>query len=222
MERDKEYSDDPAAMARKWAEAGAELIHVVDLDGAFAGKPVNDAAVLTIARAAGVAIEVGGGVRDLAAIAYYLEEGVDRVILGTVAQREPKLMREACASFPGKIVAGIDARDGRVSVRGWAEVTDVSALDLARQYEDAGIAAIIYTDIARDGMLTGPAIESTAKLARSVKVPVIASGGVADLTHIRELMKRERDGIVGVITGKAIYEGRLDLAQAIRVAKAGR
>ncbi|HUT55066.1 MAG TPA: 1-(5-phosphoribosyl)-5-[(5-phosphoribosylamino)methylideneamino]imidazole-4-carboxamide isomerase [bacterium] len=219
MEKDTAYSDDPAAMAKKWAEMGAELIHVVDLDGAFAGRPVNDAAVLEIARAAGVPIELGGGIRDLATIAHYLERGVGRVILGTVAHKDPKLVREACRKFPGKIVVGIDAKGGLVSVRGWAEVTDLPAADLARRYEDMGIAAIIYTDIARDGMLTGPAVEATARLARSVKVPVIASGGVADLGHVRELMKHERDGIVGVITGKAIYEGKLDLREAIRVAK---
>jgi phosphoribosylformimino-5-aminoimidazole carboxamide ribotide isomerase len=183
---------------------------------------VNDAAVLAVARDAGVPIELGGGVRDLDTIAYYLARGVGRVILGTVAHKDPELVREACRRFPRKIVVGIDAKDGLVSVRGWAQVTDMPAADLARRYEDMGIAAIIYTDIARDGMLTGPAVESTARLACSIKVPVIASGGVADLSHIRELMKHETDGIAGVITGKAIYEGKLDLREAIRVAKGDR
>lgn len=219
MDRDTHYSDDPSAMARKWASLGAELIHVVDLDGAFAGEPVNREAVLGIARSAGVPIELGGGIRDLDTIEDYLEEGISRVILGTAAHKDPDLVREAAEKFPGRIVVGIDAKDGLVSIRGWAEVTDLPAADLARRYQGMGIAAVIYTDIARDGMLTGPSVESTARLAREVDIPIIASGGVKTLDHIRALLERERDGIVGVITGRAIYEGTLDLAAAIELCR---
>jgi phosphoribosylformimino-5-aminoimidazole carboxamide ribotide isomerase len=219
MDKDTEYSADPAAMARKWESLGAELIHVVDLDGAFAGEPVNEHAVLEIARAVDVPIELGGGIRDLETIGRYLENGVARVILGTVAHKDPGMALHASREFPGRIVIGIDAKDGMVSIRGWAEVTGVSAVELAKTYQHMSIAAIIYTDIAKDGMLTGPSIESTVRLARSVSVPVIASGGVADINHIREIKKHESEGIVGVITGRAIYEGTLDLAEAIRVAK---
>jgi phosphoribosylformimino-5-aminoimidazole carboxamide ribotide isomerase len=219
MERDKEYADDPAAVAKKWERLGAELIHVVDLDGAFAGKPMNREAVLAILRAVKVPLELGGGIRDLATISDYLDAGVQRVILGTVAHKDPALAEEACKKFPGRVVIGIDARDGRVSIQGWTELTDVPAADLARRYEGMGVAAIIYTDIARDGMLTGPAVESTARLAKSLHTPVIASGGVATLDHVRALLPHEADGIVGVITGRALYEGTLDLGEAIRLAK---
>lgn len=219
MDRDKQYSDDPAAMARRFAGLGAELIHVVDLDGAFAGEPKNAESVTAIAAASPAPIELGGGIRDLATIAWYLERGVSRVILGTVAHKNPELVAKACREFPGKIVVGIDAKDGLVSIRGWAEITDLPATELARSYQDMGIAAIIYTDISRDGMLSGPSIESTAALARSVKVPVIASGGVATIEHVRALAAHEQDGIAGVITGKAVYEGTLDLAAAIKAAR---
>ncbi len=219
MERDTEYSDDPAAMAKRWESLGAELIHVVDLDGAFAGEPVNEAAALSITKAVKVPIELGGGIRDFETIGRYLDNGVARVILGTVAHKNPGLVLHAGREFPGKIAVGIDARDGLVSVRGWAELTDVPAVDLARRCQDMGIAAVIYTDIAKDGMLTGPSVESTARLARSISIPVIASGGVADIGHVREIKKHESEGIMGVITGRAIYEGTLDLAEAIRVAK---
>ena len=219
MDRDKAYSDDPAAMAAKWSDAGAELIHVVDLDGAFAGKPMNMDKVLAIVEASGAAVELGGGLRDLATIRDYLKKGVDRIILGTAAHRDPDLVRAACDEFPGRVVVGIDAKDGKVSVQGWAEITDMPAADLARRYEDMEVAAIIYTDIAKDGMLSGPSTESTVELARGIDIPVIASGGVADIEHIRELKKYEGDGIVGAITGRAIYEGTLDLAEAFKVAK---
>lgn len=219
MDRDTHYSDDPSAVARKWASLGAELIHVVDLDGAFAGEPVNRKAVLGIARSADVPIELGGGIRDLATIEGYLEEGISRVILGTAAHKDPDLVREAAEKFPGRIVVGIDAKDGLVSIRGWAEITDLPAADLARRYQGMGIAAVIYTDIAKDGMLTGPSVESTARLAREVDIPIIASGGVKTLDHVRALLERERDGIAGVITGRAIYEGTLDLAAAIELCR---
>ena len=219
MERDTEYSDDPAAVARKWAKLGAELIHVVDLDGAFAGAPVNREAVLAIARAVEVPIELGGGLRDLATIRAYLDQGVARAILGTAAHKDPGLVRSACAEFPGRIVIGIDASGGKVSIRGWAEVTDLPALELARRYEGLGVAAIIYTDIAKDGMLTGPSLAGTVELARSVKTPVIASGGIATIADVRAVLAHEADGIVGMITGRAIYEGTLDLAAAIKLSK---
>lgn len=219
MDRDKAYSDDPSAMARHWESLGAELIHVVDLNGAFAGRPVNDKSVIEIAKAVDIPIELGGGIRDLETIGYYLENGVGRVILGTVAHKDPDLVKKACRAHPNKIVIGIDAKDGMVSIQGWAEVTDLPALDLARRYEDLGVAAVIYTDIAKDGMMTGPSLESTAQLALSINIPVIASGGVATIEHVREVKEREKDGIVGVITGRAIYEGTLDLVEAIRVGK---
>ena len=219
MDRDKEYSDDPASMARKWEEKGAELIHVVDLDGAFAGKPENKNAVLSIANSVNIPIELGGGVRDLDTIRDYLGNGVSRIILGTVAHKDPELAKEACREFPGKIVIGIDAKDGLVSIQGWADVTDMPAIELAKKYEGLDVAAIIYTDISRDGMMTGPSTESTVDLARAVDIPVIASGGVKNLDHIRELLPFEKDGITGVITGKAIYEGTLDLVEAIKTAR---
>jgi len=221
MDRDTTYSSDPAEIAKKWESMGAELIHVVDLDGAFAGEPKNRDAVLSIASAVNIPIELGGGIRDLACIEDYLTAGVSRVILGTVAHKEPSLVEEAARSFPEKVVVGIDAKDGLVSVRGWAEITDMPATELASRYEDMGIAAIIYTDISRDGMMTGPSVESTAELARSIKVPVIASGGVKTIDHIKELLPFEKDGIEGVITGRAVYEGTLDLAEAIKVARSG-
>ena len=223
LDRDKVYSSDPAATAKKFAEAGAELIHVVDLDGAFQKKPVNAAAIESILKADQAPIEVGGGIRDLATIAYYLERGVSRVILGTAAHRNPELVRQAGEKYPGRIVVGIDAREGKAAVEGWAETTAVPAEELARRYQGLGVAAIIFTDISRDGMLTGPAVESTARLLRAVTIPVIASGGVKDLEDIRALLDlaREFDHLEGVITGRAVYEGTLDLAQAIALSKQG-
>ncbi|OGP56928.1 MAG: 1-(5-phosphoribosyl)-5-[(5-phosphoribosylamino)methylideneamino]imidazole-4-carboxamide isomerase [Deltaproteobacteria bacterium RBG_13_61_14] len=221
LDRDKVYSSDPAATAKKFAEAGAELIHVVDLDGAFQKKPVNSAAVDAILKATAVPIEVGGGIRDLETISFYLERGVSRVILGTAAHRHPELVRQACGKFPGRVVVGIDAREGKAAVEGWAETTAVPAEELARRYQGLGVRAIIFTDIARDGMLTGPAVESTRRLMRAVKIPVIASGGVKDIADIRELLPLARKGLEGVITGRAVYEGTLDLAEAIALSKQG-
>jgi phosphoribosylformimino-5-aminoimidazole carboxamide ribotide isomerase len=219
MDRDKVYSSDPAAVAKKFAAAGAELIHVVDLDGAFQKKPVNHDAIQTILEAARVPIEVGGGVRDFETIAFYLNRGVARVILGTAAHRTPDLVRRAAEKFPGRILVGIDARDGRVAIEGWAEATSMPAAELAQSYQGLGVRAIIFTDIARDGMLTGPAIESTRRLLQAVTIPVIASGGVKNLDHIRELLPLAEEGLEGVITGRAVYEGTLDLAQAIALTK---
>jgi phosphoribosylformimino-5-aminoimidazole carboxamide ribotide isomerase len=219
MERDTVYSDDPAAQARSWQEQGGELLHIVDLDGAFAGVPRNREAIAAIVRAIDIPTELGGGIRDLATIEAYLKLGVGRVILGTVAKENPQLVAEACRLFPGRIVVGIDAKDGLVAVRGWADVTEKKASDLAKEMEGFGVSAIIYTDIARDGMLQGPNLEATRLLAESISIPVIASGGVSSLRDIENLMAIEASGVVGVITGKAIYTGALDLREAVALTK---
>jgi len=204
----------PAAQARAFADAGCRWLHLVDLNGAFAGRPVNAAAVEAILAAVSVPVQLGGGIRDMGQIETWLAKGVARVILGTVAVREPALVRAAARRFPGRIAVGIDARGGRVAVAGWAETTDRSALDLARSFEDAGVAALIYTDIERDGSLEGPNIEDTAALAEAVSVPVIASGGVASLDDLRAL-KACGAPLDGVICGRALYDGRIDVAEAV-------
>jgi phosphoribosylformimino-5-aminoimidazole carboxamide ribotide isomerase len=219
MEKDTVYSDDPAAMARHWQDEGGELLHLVDLDGAFAGVPKNRTAIQAIVAAVDIPMELGGGIRDLETIEAYLELGIERVILGTVAKENPTLVAEACRRFPGRIVVGIDARDGMVAVRGWAELTAKKAIDLAKEMEDLGVTAIIYTDIARDGMMQGPNLAATAALARAISIPVIASGGVSSLDDIRRLLKIETAGLAGVITGKAIYNGSLNLREAVALTK---
>jgi phosphoribosylformimino-5-aminoimidazole carboxamide ribotide isomerase len=219
MEKDTIYSDNPAAMARHWQDEGGELLHLVDLDGAFAGVPKNRAAIQAIVAAVDIPTELGGGIRDLETIEAYLNLGIDRVILGTVAKENPALVGEACRRFPGRIVVGIDAKEGMVAVRGWAEVTEKKAIDLAREMEAFGVAAIIYTDIARDGMMQGPNLEATAALAESISIPVIASGGVSCLEDIRNLLQIEASGVAGVITGKAIYTGSLNLREAVALTK---
>jgi phosphoribosylformimino-5-aminoimidazole carboxamide ribotide isomerase len=211
------FNDDPAAQARAFAAVGCRFLHVVDLDGAFAGKPVNARAIETIVVAAGVPVQLGGGIRDRAAIDAWLDRGVARVVLGTVALRDPALVKTACAAHPGRIAVGIDARAGMVAVAGWAETSSVRALDLALKFEDAGVAAIIYTDIERDGALGGANVEATAALARRLTTKVIASGGVASLDDLRALKAREKDGIAGVICGRALYDGRIDLRAALVV-----
>ena len=221
MERDTVFNDDPGAQGRAWQDQGAELLHIVDLDGAFAGEPKNRAAIEAIVRAVTIPTQLGGGIRDLATIEAYLGLGIGRVIIGTAAQRNPELVKEACVRFPGQIVVGIDAKDGMVAVQGWAEVTDVTAVELARKFEGYGVSAIVYTDISRDGMLQGPNIEATRALAEGINIPVIASGGVSSLKDIENLMAVERSGVTGVITGKAIYTGALDLAEAIALTKRG-
>jgi len=221
MERGTVYSEDPAATARRWQEEGGELLHIVDLDGAFAGVPKNRAAIEAIVNAIDIPSQLGGGIRDLETIEAYLALGLSRVIIGTAAQRNPQLVTDACRRFPGKIVVGIDAKNGMVAVQGWAEVTDVTAIDLAKRFEGDGVAAIIYTDIARDGMLQGPNLEATRTLAEAVKIPVIASGGVSSLKDIENLLAIEQYGVSGVITGKAIYSGALNLREAVRLAKGG-
>ncbi|MBW2452122.1 MAG: 1-(5-phosphoribosyl)-5-[(5-phosphoribosylamino)methylideneamino]imidazole-4-carboxamide isomerase [Deltaproteobacteria bacterium] len=221
MERDTVYSDDPAAMALHWQSEGGELLHLVDLDGAFAGKPKNQDAIKAIVDTISIPLELGGGIRDLQTIEAYLDLGVGRVILGTVAKEQPSLVAEACRAFPGRIVVGIDAKEGLVAVRGWAEVTEKKATELAQEMEAFGVAAIIYTDIARDGMMQGPNLEATKALAEAISIPVIASGGVSRLEDIHNLLAIESSGIEGVITGKAIYSGALNLREAIALTKNG-
>jgi phosphoribosylformimino-5-aminoimidazole carboxamide ribotide isomerase len=211
------FNDDPAAQARDFAAAGFEYLHVVDLDGAFAGRSVNAAAVAAIAGATSLPVQLGGGIRDAAAIAYWLDHGVTRVILGTVALRDPDLVKRACRAHPGRIVVGIDARDGKVAVEGWAETSEMTALDLARRFEDAGAAAIVYTDIDRDGALGGPNVEATAALAKALTTPVIASGGVGSLDDLRALKAVEGSGIAGVICGRALYDGRIEPRAALAI-----
>lgn len=214
------YADDPAAMAVKWESQGAQLIHVVDLDGAFAKSAVNFDSISAILDRVSVPIQVGGGIRDLDTIEKYLRAGVDRVIIGSEALYRPEFVKQSCKLFPGKIVVGIDARDGMVAVEGWSRTSRTRAVDLARQFESSGVAAINFTDIHRDGMQTGPNIPETAALAQAVSIPVIASGGVATIDDIRNLCQIAPFGVTGVITGKALYEGSLDLREAIRISAA--
>ncbi|ANA41267.1 1-(5-phosphoribosyl)-5-[(5-phosphoribosylamino)methylideneamino]imidazole-4-carboxamide isomerase [Geobacter anodireducens] len=221
MEKDTVFCDSPADQAREWVRQGAELLHIVDLDGAFAGEPKNRASIEAIAKAIAIPTQLGGGIRDIPTIEAYLSLGIGRVILGTAAQRNPELVEDACRLFPGRIVVGIDAKNGMVAVQGWAEVTGVTAVDLAQRFEGYGVAAIIYTDIARDGMMQGPNIEATRALAEAVSIPVIASGGVSSLKDIENLMAIEASGIAGVITGKAVYTGAINLAEAVALTKRG-
>ncbi len=215
MDKATVYSEDPATTAKHWESQGAELLHVVDLDGAFAGAPKNLDAIKAIRSAVKMSIEVGGGIRDIATINALVSIGIDRIILGTAAIENPSFVREACAKFPGRIIVGIDAKDGLVAIKGWAEVTKVMAVDLAMQMQDHGVIAIIYTDIKRDGMLSGPNVEATRALAQSLHIPVIASGGVHTMKDIQDLLAVRYSGVSGVITGKAIYSGSLDLKEAI-------
>ncbi|HWL57481.1 MAG TPA: 1-(5-phosphoribosyl)-5-[(5-phosphoribosylamino)methylideneamino]imidazole-4-carboxamide isomerase [Paracoccus sp. (in: a-proteobacteria)] len=214
MEAATVFGTDPAAQASAFADAGAEWLHLVDLNGAFAGHPVNAEAVEAILAAVEIPAQLGGGIRDMETIERWLERGLARVILGTVAVENPSLVREAALAFPGKIAVGIDARGGRVATRGWAEETDVLATDLARQFEDAGVAAIIYTDIDRDGAMQGPNISATEALARAVNIPVIASGGVSSMQDLLAL--RDARVIAGAISGRALYDGAINLGEALR------
>ncbi len=216
MDKATVFNDDPAAQALAFQEAGCEWLHLVDLNGAFAGEPVNAAAVEGVLAAINVPAQLGGGIRDMATIEGWLDKGLARVILGTVAVEDPGLVRRAAAAFPGQVAVGIDARDGRVATKGWAEDTDVEVTDLARSFEDAGVAAIIYTDINRDGAMQGPNVEATAALARAVEIPVIASGGVSsldDLTALRDCGAP----LNGAISGRALYDGAIDLKEALAV-----
>lgn len=219
MDKATVYSDDPATTAKHWEAQGAELLHVVDLNGAFAGTLKNLDAIKTIRSAIKIPIEVGGGIRDIPTIASLVALGINRIILGTAAIENPAFVRESCEKFPGKIIVGIDAKEGLVAIKGWAEVTKVKATDLALRMQDYGVIAVIYTDIKRDGMLSGPNIEATKVLANALHIPVIASGGVHTMKDIEDLLAVRHSGVSGVITGKAIYSGSLDLKQAIQFVK---
>jgi phosphoribosylformimino-5-aminoimidazole carboxamide ribotide isomerase len=209
------YSDDPASMAEHWVDLGARMLHVVDLDGAFSGEQKNIEKIQDIRKRIHVPMQLGGGIRDMESITRLLEMGVDRVIIGTSAAKNPEIVQEAAQKYPGQVLVGIDAKDGMVAVKGWVEVTEWGALDFAEKMEVHGAAGIIYTDISRDGMLTGPNVEAMSKMVKRVKIPVIASGGVSDLDDIKSLMQIK--DLWGVITGKALYSGSLDLKQAIEV-----
>ena len=213
MDQATVFNTDPAAQARSFQDAGSTWLHLVDLNGAFAGQPVNGAAVEAILAATAIPAQLGGGIRDMETIEMWLTRGIARVILGTVAVENPDLVRQAATTFPGQIAVGIDARKGRVATKGWAEETDVMVTDLARQFEDAGVAAIIYTDIDRDGAMGGPNVQATADLARATTIPVIASGGVSSLADLIAL--RDTGVIAGAISGRALYDGALDLGQAL-------
>ena len=219
MEQATVFGEDPAAQARAFAAAGFAWLHLVDLNGAFAGKPVNGDAVRAILAAVDLPVQLGGGIRDLATVEGWLTAGVRRVILGTAAVKDPALVRDACRAFPERVVVGIDARGGRVAVEGWAEVSDLSALDLARRFEDAGVAAIVYTDIERDGALQGVNVAATAALAEALTIPVIASGGVASLDDIADLKAVEAQGVAGAIIGRALYDGRIEPEAALALAQ---
>jgi phosphoribosylformimino-5-aminoimidazole carboxamide ribotide isomerase len=217
MDKSTTFNEDPAAQARAFVAAGCEWLHLVDLNGAFAGEPVNAAPVEAILADCPVPAQLGGGIRDMATIEMWLDKGLARVILGTVAVEDPDLVRAAARAFPGRVAVGIDARDGRVATKGWAEVTDVEATDLAKSFEDAGVAALIYTDINRDGAMGGPNVAATAALARAVSIPVIASGGVASLEDLAAL--KATGVIAGAISGRALYDGAIDLPRALALLK---
>jgi phosphoribosylformimino-5-aminoimidazole carboxamide ribotide isomerase len=212
------FSSNPVDVAQRWVDAGARRLHLVDLNGAFAGKPINAEVVRAVAaKFPQLPVQIGGGIRDVATVAAYLEAGVQFCIIGTKAVQEPSFVVELCKQFPEHIIVGIDAKNGRVATDGWAEVSQVAAIELAKQFEQAGVSAIIYTDIARDGMMTGVNVEETAKLAASISIPVIASGGVTNLDDIKALLAVENKGVMGTILGRSIYEGTIDLAEAQRL-----
>lgn len=220
MDQATVFNESPADQAKQFEDQGFEYLHIVDLNGAFAGEPVNGGAVDEILAAIKMPTQLGGGIRDLKTIEMWLEKGISRVILGTVAVKDPELVIEACKKFPGQIAVGIDAKDGFVAVEGWAEVSELSVIELAKKFENAGVAAIIYTDISRDGILAGLNMASTVELAQAVSIPVIASGGLASIEDIHELKKPENAILEGAISGRALYDGRLDPAEALAVLKA--
>jgi len=217
MARATVFNRDPAEQARLFAAQGFAYLHLVDLDGAFAGRPMNAAAVERILATVKIPVQLGGGIRDRATIEAWLGKGVTRVILGTAAVRDPALVKQAASAFPGRVVVGLDARDGRVAVEGWAATSELSALELARRFEDAGVAAIVYTDVARDGMLKGLNLDSTIALAEAVSIPVIASGGLASIDDVRSLLTPRAQKLAGAIVGRALYDGRLDAAEALKL-----
>ena len=222
MARATIFHRDPAEQARVFAAQGFEYLHIVDLDGAFAGKPMNAAAVERILAAVKIPLQLGGGIRDRATIDAWLDKGVRRVIIGTAAVRDPALVKAAARAYPGRIAVGLDARDGAVAVEGWAETSEISALDIARRFEDAGVAAIIYTDIARDGMLRGLNLDATITLAEAVSIPVIGSGGLASIEDVRALLTPRAQKLEGAVVGRALYDGRLDAAAALQLVRAAR
>lgn len=217
MDQATVYGDDPAAQAKNFADAGCTWLHVVDLNGAFEGKPVNKIAVDSILSATEMKIELGGGIRNISTISMWLDAGVTRVILGTAALKDPALVKEACQTFPGQIAVGIDAKEGFVAVEGWAETSTIAPLDLARQFEDAGVCAIIYTDISRDGAMEGPNIDATVELAGAISIPVIASGGVSSMDDLKNLKIIGGEKLEGVIAGRAVYDGRVDPKEAVEL-----
>lgn len=214
------FNEDPTAQACAFEKAGCRWLHIVDLDGAFAGHPVNGIAVNSILDMIDIPVQLGGGIRTLATVTNWLERGVQRVILGTAALRDPDLVTSACDAFPGRIAVAIDAREGRVAVKGWSEQSDIPALDLAQRFEDVGVAAVIFTDIGRDGVLAGPNIEATIALARAVSIPVILSGGVSSLDDLAAIKAAGENTLAGVVCGRAIYDGRIDVAQAVKLLEA--
>src|SRR5512143_3591342 len=222
MARATVFHRDPAAQARTFEQQGFEYLHMVDLDGAFAGKPVNAAAVDRILESIGIPVQLGGGVRDMTTIEAWLGKGVTRVIIGTAAVRNPALVKNAAKEFPGRVAVGLDARDGKVAVEGWAKTSELSALEIARRFEDVGIAAIIYTDVARDGMLKGLNLDATIALAEAISIPVIASGGLASIEDIKALLAPRAKKLEGAIAGRALYDGRLDAAVALNLIRAAR
>jgi phosphoribosylformimino-5-aminoimidazole carboxamide ribotide isomerase len=218
MARATVFNTNPAAQARAFQDQGFEYLHVVDLDGAFAGKPVNEAMLKVVS----MPVQLGGGIRDMTTVEGWLAKGIARVIIGTAALRDPALVREAAKKFPGRVAVGLDARDGKVAVEGWAETSQVTALEIAKRFEDAGVAAIVFTDIARDGLLKGLNLDATIALAEGISIPVIASGGLASLQDVRQLLEPRAKKLAGAISGRALYDGRLDPAQAIALIKAAR
>ena len=219
MDTETVFSDDPSAMAEKWVKEGAEIVHVVDLDGAVEKRPRNLDSIKKIIYRINARVQVGGGIRNEKTVKMFFEMGVERVVVGTEAIQNPKFVKDACKAFPGRIVVGIDARDGMVAIEGWTETTQIKALDLAKQFEDCGVAAVNFTDIHRDGMKTGPNINETRRLAEAISIPVVASGGVSTIKDIQNLMALEAVGVVGIITGRALYSGSLNLKEAIDLAK---
>jgi phosphoribosylformimino-5-aminoimidazole carboxamide ribotide isomerase len=222
MARATIFNRDPAAQAHAFELAGFEYLHIVDLDGAFAGKPVNGRAVDRILESTNIRVQLGGGIRDMATVEGWLDKGVNRVIIGTAAVRDPALVREAAAQFPGRVAVGLDARDGKVAVEGWAEASELTVLDIARRFEDAGVAAIIYTDIARDGMLKGINWDATIALADAISIPVIASGGLASIDDVQALLHPSAKNLEGAIAGRALYDGRLNPAEALALIRAAK